>query len=154
MIFKESWKRKKMRSAWKDEDLSKAIRKMSKAPMENVVFDRVWFKIEQHLSPADRVRGHSFVWRPWLHPVRWVMAACLCLALASGLHYRSLVDQADLAVFIESISNPAEEVTADDEDIQASVLLTDTSSFSSVDSFLPENEDWSQPLLGDEAEIQ
>jgi hypothetical protein len=143
-----------MRSIWNDEDISKALRKMSKAPTESVAFERVWFKIEQHLSSAGKVRGHSFVWRPWLHPVRWVMAACFCLALVAGLHYRSLMDQADLAIFIESISNPAEAVTADEEIIQASVLLTETSSFSTVESFLPDNEDWSQPLLGDEAEIQ
>jgi hypothetical protein len=128
-----------MRSEWKDDDITKALRKTSKTTAENVVFERVWFKIEQHLSRADRGQ-RSLVWRPWLHPVRWVMAACLCLALATGLYYRSLMDQADLAVFMESISNPAEGVAADDEIIQASVLLTDTSTYLADEITMPEAE--------------
>ena len=143
-----------MKREWKEEDITKALKKMPKVHTDDEVFERAWFKIEQRLFPAGGQQRHLFVWRPWLHPVRWVVAACLCLALAAGLHYRSQLDQADLAVFIESIADPAEEVTADEEIVRASVLLTDQSSFSTVETFLPDNEEWSQPLLGDETEIQ
>jgi hypothetical protein len=129
-----------MKREWNEEDITKVLKKMPKAHTDGAVFDRVWHKIEQRLLSAGGEQRHAFVWRPWLHPVRWAVAACLCLALAAGLHYRSQMDQADLAFFIESITNSVEEVTADDEIIQASVLLTDTSTFLADETTLPEAE--------------
>ena len=129
-----------MRHAWKDEDITKVLGIMSKASTENVVFDRVWFKIEKRLSPGAGQWRHSFVWRPWVHPVRWV-AAVACLALVfSGAFYKqyqwSNEDRADLVCYMLSVSNPTANDANESDVIKVSTLMLETSNTATQDAFL------------------
>lgn len=128
-----------MKHSWKDEDITKALRNMAKAPVENVVFERVWFKIEERLSPDRKRWWHSFVWRPWSHPVRWVaVVACLTFIFSGALYQQykwGIKEQADLACYMLSVSNPTANDAKESEVIKVSSLMLDTSNATTQDAF-------------------
>ncbi len=113
-----------MRPVWKDEDIAKALRKMGKSGPDAAVSERVWFKLEDRI--LSRRKHFSFVWRPWVHPVRWVAAAaCLCMTFTGVLYHQDSVDKNDLAAFLMTVSDPAVNVTRDPGVVHVSVLMSE-----------------------------
>ncbi len=117
-----------MKSSWKDENITKALKKMAKATPEDVVFDRVWFKIEDRLTVPKKHFWNHIIWRPWGHPVRWVaMAACLCFAFTGTLYHFNNVDETEMGSYLINISNPIENISQDQNVVKVSTLLSEPS---------------------------
>lgn len=118
-----------MMNQWNEQDITETLRKMAERSAPPATFERVWFKVEEKLAKRKSHLWGSVVWRPWSHPVRWVMAAaCLCFAFVGILDYRAGVDQSELASYVISVSNPAEGVTRDLGIVNVSTLLSEPSS--------------------------
>jgi hypothetical protein len=120
-----------MKNTWNDQDLTKALKKMAETKPQ-ASFDHVWFKIEEKLEARHHHVWNNFVWKPWGHPVRWVMAAaCLCVALTGVSYHQNSQDQADMASYMLSVSNPTENVAKDLGVTKVSILLSEPSSTAS-----------------------
>jgi hypothetical protein len=114
-----------MRRVWKDEDITKILKKMDKTPVDRSVYDRVWFKVEERIERRNRSFLNNIVWRPWIHPIRWVAAAaCLVVTFTSVLYHQNALDQADLASYVETVSNPTANVTNDIGIVHVSSLIS------------------------------
>ena len=138
-----------MKSLWKDENITKALKKMAKAAPEEMVFNRVWFKIEDRLTVPKRHFWSRIVWRPWSHPVRWVaMAACLCVGFTGTFYHLDTNDKNDMVSYMMSVSNAGANVTRDSGLVNVSVLLSEPST--STAGLLTNDDDHSDVLAGDE----
>jgi hypothetical protein len=114
---------------WKDEDITKAIQEMAKTSAKAVSYDHVWYKIEDKLAARKNGVWNNLTWKPWGHPVRWVMAAaCLCLALTGVFYHEDNVEQSELASYVISVSDPTANVSQDSGMLRVSSLLSDPSS--------------------------
>lgn len=138
-----------MKRTMKEQDITKILRQMAKAAPDGGVFNRAWYKVEERIA-ARANAGRHIVWRPWGHPVRWVAAACLCLALTGTLYHQvSSDDNQAVAEYLLSVSNPTAGVERDLGVVKLSVLLTGPST--SAASFLKDADDeHSNVLAGDE----
>jgi hypothetical protein len=116
-----------MKNTWNDQDITKALKKMAETKPQ-ASFDHVWFKIEEKLEARHHHAWNNIVWKPWGHPVRWVMAAaCLCVAFTGVTYHQNVVDQTDMGSYLMSVANPTENVTKDLGVTKVSILLTDSS---------------------------
>ncbi len=138
-----------MKHNWKDEDISKALKKMAEGAPEEIIFDRVWFKIEDRLAAPKKHFWNHIIWRPWGHPVRWVaMAACLCIGFTGAFYHIDTNDKNDMASYLMSISEAGTNVTRDLGLVNVSVLLSEPST--STADLLTNDDDHSDVLAGDE----
>jgi hypothetical protein len=138
-----------MKSLWKDENITEALKEMAKAAPEEVVFDRVWFKIEDRLAAPKKRFWNHIIWRPWGHPVRWVAAAaCFCLTLTGTFYHLDTNDKNDMVSYMMSVSNAGANVTRDSGLVNVSVLLSEPST--STAGLLTNDDDHSDVLAGDE----
>jgi hypothetical protein len=114
-----------MKRSSKERDILKILTETAGAAPEDAVFDRVWNRLEDRLASRAGYVGRRLAWRPWAHPVRWVMAACLCLAL-TGIFYRqaSINDSQEVAEYLLSISNPMASDGHDPVEVDVPVLLS------------------------------
>ena len=126
MIYEK--KRTIMKSGWSDEDITKALKRAGKFRVDEAVFDRAWVKVEDKLTGRERRFWDNLVWRPWGHPVRWVLAACLCVVLMGVVHQQRSMEQAEIASYLMFISDPAAEALADQEIVRVSALLSEPDS--------------------------
>jgi hypothetical protein len=118
-----------MRSKWNDQDIMKALKKMAEVSVLETSVDQTWFKIEEKLSARKKHFWNQIVWRPWNHPIRWVMVpACLFIAVTGAAYHSNLADQADMDSYLISISNPTENIGKDLGVVNESVLLGESSS--------------------------
>jgi hypothetical protein len=129
-----------MKSGWSDEDITKALKKAGKSKVDEAVFERVWVKLEDKLTGRERRYWERFVWRPWGHPVRWVLAACFCVVLTGVVRHQDSVDRAEIASYLISISDPAAEEPADQEIVRVSALLSEPSSMAGRDILSTEDD--------------
>lgn len=138
-----------MKRTKKERDIIKVLRQMADMAPGAGVFERIWYKIEERAASRANA-GRHIVWRPWGHPVRWVAAACLCLALTGTLYHAvSADDNQALAEYLLSISNPTAGVEHDLGVLKLPVLLTDPST--SASNLLKDADDeHSNVLAGDE----
>lgn len=139
-----------MKRNMKEQDITKALRQMAKAKPEEAVFDRVWYKLEEHIDARRNHAGRHITWKPWGHPVRWVMAACFCLALTGTFYHQiSVSDNEDVAEYLQSVSNPTANVGHDLGMVNVPILLTGPSTTNA--NLLKEADDeHSNVLAGDE----
>jgi hypothetical protein len=115
-----------MKNQWNDENISKIL----KAGRDNSqpAFDPTWFKIEERLEARKNHFWNNLVWKPWGHPVRWVVAAaCLCVASTGAIYHQNSVDQSETDAFLFSVANPTANVTKNLGVAKVSVLLSETS---------------------------
>ncbi len=117
-----------MKREWNEAEITKALKKMGRTPVDAASYDRVWFKIEERLEKRQKPFWSSFVWRPWSHPIRWVAASALLIVAFTGTLYRmDSAENADLATYLINVSNTPESVTRDPGLIKVSVLLSEPS---------------------------
>ena len=113
-----------MNNNWNDEDITKALKDMANTEPDSTVFQRVWFKVEERLASGHH---HAIVWHPWLHPVRWVVAAAsLCLAFSGFLYHGYTIGQNDMASYLLSRPDPVATVTAE-PGVRVPILLKEPS---------------------------
>jgi hypothetical protein len=118
-----------MRRKWNEADITKALKKMAEVSALETSVDQTWFKIEEKLSSRKNRFWNRIVWKPWSHPIRWVMIpACLCLVVTGAAYHSSLVDQSDMDSYLISISNPTENIGKDLGVVNVSVLLGESPS--------------------------
>lgn len=118
-----------MKTIWTDEDITKALKKMAEVSNSRPSFDQSWLKIEAKLTKRKNHSWNHLVWKPWGHPIRWVMAAaCLCVVSTGIVYHQNSVDQSDMDSYLISVSNPTANVTKDLEIENVSVLLSEPSS--------------------------
>ncbi len=142
-----------MRKILKDEDITKILKKMGKIPVDGITYDRVWFKLEERLEKREKSFLDNVVWRPWGHPIRWVAAAaCLLVTFTGVLYNQKIVEQADLAAYVETVSNPTANVTKDLGIVHVSALITEGPSPSVHEAFFSEG-DHTDSLLNDELSL-
>ena len=136
-----------MKREWQDEDISKALKNLSRTDPAPSVYNHAWFKIEDRVAQRRRPFLQSIVWKPWSHPIRWVAAAaCLFVAFSGLLYDGNSVDQTELGGYLINISNTPESVTSDPGLVHVSVLLSEPSS--SLPDMTVENH--ADPLAADE----
>jgi hypothetical protein len=113
---------------WKDEDITKALRKAAHAgPAE--AYDRVWFKIEDKLASRGSRAWSHLTWKPWGHPVRWVaLAACLCVSVSGVFYHKNSVEQSEIASYVITVADPTANVSQDAGMMRVSTLLSEPSS--------------------------
>ena len=110
-----------MKRIWNEKNITKALKNLPKASAKDVVFNRVWFKIEDKLAAQNKP---LVIWRPWVHPIRWVAAAaCFCFVFTGILYHQDSVDKTELANYVMSVSDPAADVTSDWGIVKVSSLL-------------------------------
>lgn len=131
-----------MKNGWNDENITKVLKKAGKARVDEAVYERVWTRLEDKLAGRERHFWDHFVWRPLGHPVRWVLAACLCVMLTGVVRHQNSVEQAEIASYLISISDPSADVTGDTEVVRVSALLSEQETFlSEEESEDPGSED-------------
>jgi hypothetical protein len=124
-MYEGKIKRKIMKRVWNDDEITKALKKAGQPSLREGAFDHVWFKIEDRIAERKHF-WNSLIWRPWGHPVKWVMAACLCVITAGTLYHRDSVEQTELNSYLMAISNPATDITKDQGIVKMSALLIDS----------------------------
>src|SRR5579863_1996384 len=130
-----------MKKVWKVEDITKALKKMGKTPVDGMTYDRVWFKVEERLEKRERGFLGHIVWRPWSHPIRWVAAAACSLIIFTGVTYNNYrLDQADLASYVETVSDPTANITKDLGIVHVSSLITEGPSPAVHEAFFSEGD--------------
>jgi hypothetical protein len=118
---------------WNDEDITKALKKMAEASVLETSVNQAWFKIDETLSARKNRFWNHIVWKPWNHPIRWVVVmACLCMGYTGAAYHANLVDQSDMDSYLISISNPTANITKDLGVANVSVLLGEPSSVPEV----------------------
>lgn len=124
---------------------------MPKASAKDTVFDHVWFKIEDKLAARNKPLLGPVIWRPWVHPIRWVAAAaCLCVAFTGGLYHQDSVDKTELANYVLSVSNPAADVSSDWGIVKVSSLLLEPPA-SSIHGIVADEDNNSKGSLSNDA---
>ncbi len=117
-----------MKNQWNDENITKALKAMGKVPTEHPAFDQTWFKIEERLEARKNHLWNHLVWKPWGHPVRWVMAAaCLCVASTGVVYHQNSVDQNETGAFLMSMANPTVSVAKELGVVKVSALVSEPS---------------------------
>jgi len=120
-----------MTRKWTEEDVTKALKKMTEVSVSETSADQIWFKIDEKISVRKNHVWNHITWKPWSHPIRWVMVtACLCVASTGVVYHANSMDQSDMDAYLISISNPTANITKDLGAANVSVLLGE--SFSSV----------------------
>jgi hypothetical protein len=118
-----------MTRKWTEEDITSALKKMSEVSLLKTSFDKTWVKIDEKLSARKNHFWNHIIWKPWNHPIRWVMVtACLCVASTGLVYHANSVDQSDMDSYLISISNPTENIGKDLGVANVSVLLSEPSS--------------------------
>ena len=138
-----------MKRNLKEKDILKSLRDMAKASPDGHVFERVWYKLEDRIASRTHQTARHLTWKPWMHPVRWVAAACLCLAI-SGVLYQQHVNYEgeDMADYLMSISNPTANIGHDLGVVKVPILLTGPSN--SGAGIVKIDDEHSDVLKGDE----
>ena len=79
---------------------------------------------------ARKTHGwNHWVWKPWSHPVRWVLVtACLCVTSAGVVYHQNSVDQSETAAYMLSVANPVANVSKELGVVKVSVLLSEPTS--------------------------
>jgi hypothetical protein len=122
-----------MQRKWNEADITKVLKKMAEVSVLESSIDQTWFKIEDKLSARKNRFWNHIVWKPWSHPIRWVMAtACLCMVYTGAAYHVNSVDQSDMDSYLISISNPTENIAKDLGVANVSVLLGEPSSMPEV----------------------
>lgn len=137
-----------MQNIWNDGQIRKKLSEKNQGAGEEVVFDKVWRKVEDRLvSRKEPFRG-PVLWKPWAHPGGWVaVAACLCVTLGGFQYQRNQADKNDLASCLITLSDPAAYEIRDAGELNVPVLLAEPST-PITDIFLSdEDHPDSQPLL-------
>jgi hypothetical protein len=115
-----------MRSTWKNEQISRELKKMDPPSAENLLFDRVFFKIENRIEKRQKHFWSSLAWKPWAHAGGWMaLAACFCVTITGVLYQQNKADNADMDSYMFTISNPTANVSQDMDGIKVPILLTD-----------------------------
>jgi len=115
-----------MRKTWKDEQISRELKKMGRVSAETALFDRVMFKIEDRIEKRQKHFWNSTTWRPWAHVGGWMaFATCFCVALTGVLYHQNKADNADMDSYMFAISNPTVSETHEMDGIKVPFLLTD-----------------------------
>ena len=109
----------------KEINLTETFRKMGRAPVDPQVFNRAWFKVEERIAARQRPLLGHLVWKPWGHPIRWAAAAVLLFAAYSGALYNNLQEQDNLGEYVETISNPIDNLTKDTGIVHLSPLISE-----------------------------
>ncbi|HXL73485.1 MAG TPA: hypothetical protein VN963_07675 [bacterium] len=118
-----------MTCKWTEEDITSALKKMAEVSLLETPFDKTWLKIDEKLSVRKNHFWNHIIWKPWNHPIRWVMVtACLCVASTGLVYHANSVDQSDMDSYLISISNPTENIVKDLGVANVSVLLSEPSS--------------------------
>ncbi len=126
-----------MPNTWKDEQISRELKKMSQTPAEDALFARVLFKIETRLENRKKHFWNSITWKPWAHPGGWAaLAACLCVSVTGAFYHQNQVDNNDLDSYLIFISNPTVNTTSDSDGIKMPILLTEEIPTQSTDILL------------------
>jgi hypothetical protein len=121
-----------MKNTWNDADITKALKKMGESSKPQASFDQTWFKIEERLEARKNHFWNHFIWKPWGHPVRWVMAtACLCIVYTGINYHQNSVDQTEMGSYLISVANPTANVTKDLGVAKVSVLLSENANVAS-----------------------
>ncbi len=116
-----------MKRNFKIQEIERALARMKKETPEPVVFDRVWYKLEDRIQ--SRTRPQHIVWKPWGHPVRWVaLAACLCVAVTGVLVQQQANENNEVASYLVNVSNPMATISHDQNIVKVSALLSDSPS--------------------------
>ncbi len=122
-----------MKYKWSETDITKVLKKIGEVSVSETSINQTWFKIEERLSARKNHFWNNIVWKPWSHPIRWVMAtACLCLVYTGAAYHVNSVDQSDMDSYLISISNPTENIAKDLGVANVSVLLGESSSVPEV----------------------
>lgn len=117
-----------MKHHWKNQDIEKALAQMGKSAPEEAAFDRAWFKIEDRIHSRGKHLWQHIVWKPWVHPVRWVaLAACFCVVVTGVLVQQQTTENNEVASFLINVSNPMETISRDQNIVKVSALLSDPS---------------------------
>jgi hypothetical protein len=115
-----------MGNSWKDEQISRELKKMEQLSAENLLFERVFFKIENRIENRQKHFWSSITWRPWAHVGGWMaFAACFCLTVTGVLYQQNKADNADMDTYMFTISNPTVNVNHEMDGIKVPFLLTD-----------------------------
>ena len=133
-----------------EKDITKALKQMAKAKPEDIVFQRVWFKLEDRIAARVKPR-RQVIWKPWGHPAGWLAAACLFLTFTGALYQRATVlDNEDMVSYMKSVSDSTStaNVTRDLGLVNVSVLLSGPSA--STAGLLKNDDEHSDILAGDE----
>ena len=117
-----------MEKRLKEINLTETLREMGQTPVDPVVFDRAWFKVEERIAARQRPFLGHLIWRPWGHPIRWAAAAMLMFAVYSGVLYDNLQDQDNLGEYVETISNPTVNLAKDPGIVRVSPLTSEAPS--------------------------
>ena len=126
-----------MPNAWKDEQISRELKKMGQASTENALFERVLFKIETRLENRKKHFWDSVTWKPWAHPGGWAaLAVCLCVSVTGALYHQNQVDNNDLDSYLITISDPTTNATPEPDGIKVPILLTEELPAQSTDILL------------------
>ena len=116
-----------MKRVWNDDEITKALKKTGKPSHREGAFDHVWFKIEDKIAERKHFWS-SIIWRPWGHPVKWVMAAtCLTLVFSAVLYREDYDDQKEMASYLTNLTASTDNVTNDRDMVKVSVLLSEPS---------------------------
>lgn len=138
-----------MKRVWKEQDINKALKQMAKAPVDRTVFDRAWFKLEDRIISRKKRVWQHIVWKPWVHPVRWVALACLCLGFTGLIYNQHAINETnDTASYLMSVSNPTANITHDLGMVNVSVLLSGPSN--SASDIFKSDDEHTDVLSGDE----
>lgn len=117
-----------MKNQWNEKNITKALKAVGQVSTKAPLFDQTWFKIEERLEARKNRFWNHIVWKPWSHPVRWVMAAaCLCIASTGVVYHQNMVDQSETDSFVVSVADPTANVMTDLGVTKVSVLLSETS---------------------------
>ncbi len=139
-----------MRTNWEDKDISKIFKDLAETGREGAWPERAWMHIENRLTESPKDFREHRVWRPWGHPIRWVVAACFLFVAFTGVYYQHdqtvTVEKTELASYLVCGLNPMENITRDQNGAKVSALLSEPS------SAVPEFSDdfHSETLAGDE----
>jgi|GEM_PF-1234956 len=129
-----------MKNEWNDQDLERVLRNLGKTERDSLASDRVWARIETHLSERKSVWFGHKVWRPMGHPIRWVVAASFLFVGFGGVFYHNrIADQADLNAYLLNISNPAANIAKDPNYVRVSSIVSEAP-----------NQEGAGVLIGDE----
>jgi len=120
-----------MKTKWEDQDISKALKDLAKVGQNGPWVDHVWNKIEDHIVESKRSFLDHKIWRPWGHPVRWVVAASFLFIAFSGVFYhmnqQDSMDKADMVSYLINVSEPTANIGKETNFIKVSPLISEAS---------------------------
>lgn len=116
-----------MKKILKTQNIERALAKMGKTAPDEAVFDRAWYKIEDRINARTKHVWQHIVWKPLVHPVRWVaLAACFCAVVTGTLYQQDRTENNEVASFLINVSNPMATITRDQNIVKVSALLSDS----------------------------